>query len=622
MSNRRPSNYSYPKDFKSLSDVNQYARDLYRELLENDSAGDYLSDVSTDKDLKALIVRPEWYKAKGDGVTDDTKAIQDAIDSLANGGTVKFSPKTYLVTETISIPATQAITLEGCGWGHNSSGDGATVIKTTASGVHILTAGVTSADRTCDVIIRNLRLQGAPGTGNGILIRRVHNMLVDRVRIWGCGQNGIELDRAYANKFIRCYVNNNVENGIEANENNDFTVVDGCAILANGGNGIYFSNGSSSGTRIIYNDIEGNAIGIKWDTGSPADQSETILIHGNYFESQVGKNMSIGEDAGTTRFLDAPTISNNQINVGAGTAATNAVGLGRCRRPNIIDNVFISSNLTITADTTPGFCLGNMFKLCTYPTPNWALFDTSVVVDSGERNQSRFGGTLPQSTYQSGGWTLKHHAGVSYDGSVYELGTNISLIDGTTANLDDTSYAGYLIRVDPNNIKLYTATAGANPRTITETWSIDISGNTSQLGNATLSGNRLFLGNKVGVLPHLDIQSAGWDTVHPVGCHYSGESVCLGENLLSTSLNQGNLYDTSYGGSFLMVYAGGIYVATATAGANPRTLTKILDTNYGRLSLPALSSYATDADAGTAGLVAGDLYTVLGSSPLQLAVKA
>ena len=41
-------------------------------------------------------ISPEEYGAKGDGVTDDSQAIQNAINSLTKGGTIVFSPKTYV----------------------------------------------------------------------------------------------------------------------------------------------------------------------------------------------------------------------------------------------------------------------------------------------------------------------------------------------------------------------------------------------------------------------------------------------------------------------------------------------------------------------------------------------
>jgi parallel beta-helix repeat protein len=51
-------------------------------------------------------VNPEWWGAVGDGVTDDTVAVQAAITSCANSGrTVILLGRTYRTTSTILIPA-------------------------------------------------------------------------------------------------------------------------------------------------------------------------------------------------------------------------------------------------------------------------------------------------------------------------------------------------------------------------------------------------------------------------------------------------------------------------------------------------------------------------------------
>jgi hypothetical protein len=102
---RRPSTYSYPPKFNKLEDVENYTKRLYAELLENDSRGEEITARATDKDLKELIVRPEWYGAKGDGVKDDTAAIQGAINyclSTSYPKALVLSGK-YKLTSSVNI---------------------------------------------------------------------------------------------------------------------------------------------------------------------------------------------------------------------------------------------------------------------------------------------------------------------------------------------------------------------------------------------------------------------------------------------------------------------------------------------------------------------------------------
>lgn len=59
-------------------------------------------------------VRPEDFGAKGDGVTDDTAAIQAAIDYVGDG-TLHFSSGDYLVSSTLDVSTTTGIVLQGAG---------------------------------------------------------------------------------------------------------------------------------------------------------------------------------------------------------------------------------------------------------------------------------------------------------------------------------------------------------------------------------------------------------------------------------------------------------------------------------------------------------------------------
>lgn len=50
-----------------------------------------------------INVKEAPYLAKGDGVTDDTAAIQAAINAVTNGGTVVFPSGTYCISSTLTI---------------------------------------------------------------------------------------------------------------------------------------------------------------------------------------------------------------------------------------------------------------------------------------------------------------------------------------------------------------------------------------------------------------------------------------------------------------------------------------------------------------------------------------
>ena len=74
---------------------------------------DYSAQIAAlQKEVAALryIISPTSfnvrdYGAKGDGVTDDTAAIQAAVDACATvGGTVSFAPGVYTISSPIELP--------------------------------------------------------------------------------------------------------------------------------------------------------------------------------------------------------------------------------------------------------------------------------------------------------------------------------------------------------------------------------------------------------------------------------------------------------------------------------------------------------------------------------------
>jgi hypothetical protein len=61
-------------------------------------------------------VAPEWFGAVGDDSTDDTAAIQAAVNSLSDNGVITFRPATtYKVTDTITFDDVSQITVYGNG---------------------------------------------------------------------------------------------------------------------------------------------------------------------------------------------------------------------------------------------------------------------------------------------------------------------------------------------------------------------------------------------------------------------------------------------------------------------------------------------------------------------------
>lgn len=142
------------------------------------------------------------YGAVGDGTTNDTAAVQAAIDAAPSTGAVIWFPAgTYkLVTSALTLKSN--LTLLGAG--------------TLSSIIHQTTTTVSAlvGVDVNNVTIKDLQLQGpASGSGNGIVLTRssnanVHYIRMDGVYIRQFGNDGVAISNCIVSKFDRVITEN------------------------------------------------------------------------------------------------------------------------------------------------------------------------------------------------------------------------------------------------------------------------------------------------------------------------------------------------------------------------------------------------------------------------------
>ena len=170
------------------------------------------------------------FGAVGDGVTDDTAAIQAAITYVSSvGGTVWLPRGTYKTTSAITITASN-VSFVG-------DGSGATIINNTGTG-----DGLVLGDGSAQVIgstVGGFTLQGSASSGRCVWGRIFTDSCTLTDIYTNSGSKGISLDSCYSLRVVNCRVRSAVGNGIEANAITHNTLFLGCKSQVNGGHGFY-----------------------------------------------------------------------------------------------------------------------------------------------------------------------------------------------------------------------------------------------------------------------------------------------------------------------------------------------------------------------------------------------
>lgn len=259
-------------------------------------------------------VTPQDYGAVGDGVTDDTAAIQAALNAMpSNGGTVFFPAGSYLITSmlTVAVTGTQLI---GSGWGSQIMFNGASV------------GSAIRASSNIRVFIRDVRISqiGVSHTGTGIDASNFNSSVIERVLIDSSGTGvtpftGILMNAStcHYNEVRACRVNYGGpgSSGISVIGGSHSNTIIDTRILPQGddsaSSGVYVANTHS--TTLIHVDVEqatGN--GIWLDTAAHG----TTIINSYCEANNVGLKLTAGVIAptvvgGTFQSSTTANIQNN-----------------------------------------------------------------------------------------------------------------------------------------------------------------------------------------------------------------------------------------------------------------------------------------------------------------------
>lgn len=296
-----------------------------------------LATLKADTTQRGINVMSAPYNAVGDGSTDDTSAIQAAIDDAEASGRIVFLPKgTFRITSTLVINTTGTV-LRG-------AGRGSTILSFQGSNVDAIHISASY----CEVSGIYIRHTGTPTAGAGI---KVDNSAAF------CLFNGLSIEKFYYGidfvaatswNVAECYIINSVQYQIyvrntAAGDSGD-QVIEGCTLDSSVSTAAAIRIESGGGLKVYGNKILRHQIGVDLQVEDGVLTS-VLLIDGNSIEMQSVRHIRLGRK-GTTGIYKMIVISNNQHNYMTGITDGYYFGPG-------LDNVNVNGNVSEGYSSSP-----------------------------------------------------------------------------------------------------------------------------------------------------------------------------------------------------------------------------------------------------------------------------
>lgn len=246
----------------------------------------------------------QGFGARGDGHTDDTQAIQRAIDTIAaaGGGTVRLPAGTYVVARpvdtVVAVTLRSGVLLEGIG-------DKSVLKLRDGSGGHLLNAA-----RVENCGVRDLVLDGnrdlQPSTGHGFRSGGVNGLLLENIIVKNAYHYAI---------------------GLQGGEHRD-VLIKHVLIQDCGGDGIDIKNKSSTNGLVRLEDVTIRRWGLRKDRPTQAAidcrgkvHLSNIKVANPGAEDAVGIRMRHGETSDVNGHgAHGSQLSNFAVRMGSGSA--------------------------------------------------------------------------------------------------------------------------------------------------------------------------------------------------------------------------------------------------------------------------------------------------------------
>ena len=351
------------------------------------------------------------FGAVGDGVTNDTAAIQTAIDNFVGEGCLFFPKGVYVVTSPISVNKRLWIK------GDNSQG---TIIKNNGTGDAI------QFTNSWYQRLSNITLQGNATSNDGIRLETSHFIMED---VWSIsnGRHGFFIKPdSFIISVNNCTFNQNIQDGVNALAT---------SFVAGQINDVHFNNcgfwqNGQSGLRcnLLSSSVQGSFFESNTSYGIYLDATAFVLtgpfgIQNNYFDSNQDSSIYIHTNVGDANDID---ISGNYFYVASGPTAhikaKNEVGGAYIKGLTISNTNNYQSNtglahVDLNDALLPKYGQQTIQTTQSGDTSSWTFFYKNIgyaAIETYQRLTNVFGRTS-----SAGEWT---YPDASYSSNIISLG--------------------------------------------------------------------------------------------------------------------------------------------------------------------------------------------------------
>jgi Pectate lyase superfamily protein len=300
------------------------------------------------------------FGAVGDGVTDDTVAIQAALSSAIPGQTVNLGPNSYVISSDLIVPP--GVRLTGpygqrteLGSGTDVASKAKLVMKSGFTGnaaISVIDKQLGSyANDNASVQIANLNIDGSAATGafDGIQVNgKCDGLLIENVSIYkapNCGVRLLQFQRVDTNFYktinfvmTRVVVHNSTSDAFSFNGNTDAVVRD-CYTLGSGGEGFILTTSCANmvlaNCRSEWSTLNGYHITGSWNTGTG---SGGVLFDGCSTDRNNRNGFLVDATGNSPIQISSPMCRRDGRNGGSGGGSYAALAVAAATVPVIINN--------------------------------------------------------------------------------------------------------------------------------------------------------------------------------------------------------------------------------------------------------------------------------------------